>query len=64
MVNRIVPKRTVLGWDRKIEERQNAVAKERDKLDALIGEIEELRECCDRAYYDLQNARDALSELV
>jgi hypothetical protein len=64
MVNQIVNKRMVLNWDRKIKERQDAVAKERDKLDAVIGELEDLRECCDRAYSDLQSARDALSELV
>lgn len=41
-----------------------AVAKERDKLDEAIADMEQLRECCDRAWEDLQSARDALSELV
>jgi hypothetical protein len=47
-----------------IEKRRDAVGKERDRLDDLIGELEGLRDSCDRAYCDLQNARDALSELA
>lgn len=56
--------RTIAKWDREIAKRQGGVAKERDKLDALIAELTSLRETCDRAYDDLQSARDALSELV
>jgi hypothetical protein len=40
------------------------VAKERDKLDELISELNQLKESCDKAYDDMQSARDALSELV
>jgi hypothetical protein len=45
-----------------IEKRRDAIGKERDKLNELIGELEALRDCCDRAWDDLQNAADALSE--
>ena len=44
--------------------RMQAVAAERDKLDDFIGELEQLKENCSEAYYCLQRARDALSELV
>jgi hypothetical protein len=47
-----------------IKKRQAGVAIERDKLDAAIDELEALRESCDRAFDALQDARDALSELV
>jgi hypothetical protein len=47
-----------------IEARQTGVAKERDKLDAAISEMEDLRDSCNRAWDALQDARDALSELV
>ncbi len=57
-------KRTIKSWDAKIKERQDAVAKERDKLDDVIQEIGMLRENCDKAWEALQSARDALSELV
>ncbi len=57
-------KRTVKSWDAKIKARQEAVAKERDKIDEVIDEINGLRESCDRAWDALQSARDALSELV
>jgi len=49
---------------KKIEQRRDAVGRERDKLDDLISELEELRDCCDRSWQDLQAARDALSELA
>lgn len=57
-------KSTIKSWDTKIKARQDAVAKERDKLDADIEELSMLRESCDRAWDALQTARDALSELV
>jgi hypothetical protein len=47
-----------------IKKRQEAVAAERDKLDDYISELIDLRESCDRAWDALQDARDALSELV
>ena len=40
------------------------VAKERDKLDTLISEAEDLREDCEEAWDHMQRARDALSEMV
>jgi hypothetical protein len=54
----------VKSWIKQIEVRQTAIAKERDKLDAMISEMAELKDCCDRAWDDLQSARDALSEMV
>ena len=45
-----------------IERCRDAIGKERDKLDDLSGELEELRETCQSAWDDLQRARDALSE--
>ena len=47
-----------------IDRRMKAVAEERDKLDAFISEVSDLREDCDEAWDHLQRARDALSELV
>lgn len=52
------------SWIKEIEKRQAAIAKERDRLDEAIAEMSDLRDCCDRAWNDLQSARDALSELV
>lgn len=51
-------------WIDQITERQQGVAAERDKLDNLIAELTDLRESCDKAWHHLQDARDALSELV
>jgi hypothetical protein len=48
----------------KISKQIEAVGKERDKIDDLIGELEHLRDNCLSAYDALWNARDALSELV
>lgn len=47
-----------------IEQRMMAVAEERDKIDDLISELQQLRENCETAYDCLWTARDALSELV
>lgn len=47
-----------------IETRQRGVASERDKLDTVISEATDLKDSCDRAWDALQEARDALSELV
>ena len=47
---------------KQIEKRRDAVGKERDRLDDLIGDLTGLRESCERAWDDLQRARDALSE--
>lgn len=46
-----------------IEVRRKAIGIERDKLRDAVSEMEELEECCSRAYDDLTNAIDALSEL-
>lgn len=40
------------------------IGKERDKLYDILDELEGLKESCDRAYEDLENAIEALSELV
>ena len=53
-----------VGVIKEIEKRQTAVGRERDKLDDLISELEQLRDNCQTAWDDLQHARDALSELV
>ena len=47
-----------------ISKRQEAVGKERDKLDELIGDLTALKEDCEEAFDALQTARDALSRLV
>jgi hypothetical protein len=49
---------------KQIEKRRDAVGMERDRLDALIGELTDLKENCEEAWDDLQRARDALSEQV
>jgi hypothetical protein len=55
---------TPKGMIKAIEARMKAVAKERDKIEDMIGDLDGIRDSCDRAYYALQDARDALSELV
>ena len=47
-----------------LEERRVAVGVERDKLRALISEVEDLAETCERAHDALQEAIYALSELA
>ena len=47
-----------------IRQRQEAVAAERDKIDDAISDLNDLRESCRKAWNSLQDARDALSELV
>lgn len=48
----------------KIDARKAAVAAERDTIDDLLSDLEELRENCREAWDDLQHARDALSKIV
>ena len=55
---------TPTAIEKQIAKRQEAVAKERDKLDDFIAHLTDLREDCDNAWNCLQDARDALSELV
>lgn len=57
-------KTQITSWVKQIDRRKEAVGKERDKLDDLIGELQSLKEDCDEAYDALQTARDALSRLV
>ena len=57
-------KRTIATWKKQIEVQRKKVAKVRDELNDAISEMAGLHECCERAEYDLQNARDALSELA
>lgn len=52
------------SWIKQLEKRQKAIGVERDKLREALGQMEELEECCQRAYDDLQNAIEALSELA
>ena len=47
---------------KQIEKRRDAVGKERDKLDAMIGDLDALRATCDEAWDYLQRARDVLFE--
>lgn len=61
---KVKPTVTIKNAIKQIEKRMVAVGKERDKLDDLINELEHLKENCTDAYYDLQSARDSLSELV
>jgi flagellin-like hook-associated protein FlgL len=56
--------RQIAGWAKTVEKRMAGVAKERDKLDETIAELEQLRGNCREAYDNLQIARDALSEMV
>lgn len=53
--------------DRVIEQiahHQEAIAAERDRLDAFIDDLKGLRESCRDALEDLESARDALSRLA
>lgn len=45
-----------------IEKHRDAVGAERDRLDSFIDELSALRDTCEKAWDDLQRARDALSE--
>lgn len=49
---------------KKLDKHMKAVAAERDRIDETIGEFNQLRDDCKKAYDSLQDARDALSELV
>ena len=57
-------RRSITSAIKEIKKRELSVGKERDKLCDLIDELSELKECCDRAYDALAEAREALSELV
>lgn len=49
---------------KQLEKRLVAVGEERDKLRALIADVEDLAETCDHAHDALQEAVYALSELA
>jgi hypothetical protein len=57
-------KRTLAAWQKQIKRRQEQVGKLRDSIRDEISEMESLADCCERAYDDMQNAMDALSELA
>jgi septal ring factor EnvC (AmiA/AmiB activator) len=57
-------KMQINSWMKQIDRRKDAIGKERDKLDDLIGELQSLKEDCVEAHDALQTARDALSRLV
>jgi hypothetical protein len=57
-------KKQIVRWCDTLAKRQAGIAAERDKLDEAIEEMQSLRESCERAWDDIQGARDALSELV
>jgi septal ring factor EnvC (AmiA/AmiB activator) len=56
--------RTINSWKKKIEKKRDEIAKTRDQLRELIGELEALEDCCYRAHESLQDAADALSEMA
>lgn len=47
-----------------LKEREEAIGKERDKLDELISSAQDLLDDCVDAIFNLQEARDALSKVV
>ena len=49
---------------KKLTKHMKAIAIERDKLDELIGDADSLKNDCEEAYQELENARDALSRTV
>ena len=51
-------------WIKEIENHMKAVEKERDAIEDPMSEMIALKDSCDRAYDALQDARDALSEMV
>ena len=57
-------KRQIQALVKNLDKRMQEVAKVRDKIDDDISQFEQLREDCEKAYDSLQDARDALSELV
>lgn len=51
-------------WKKTLEKRMKEVGSVRDQIREDISEMEDLRDCCERAYEDIQRAIDALSELA
>ena len=54
-------KTTVAAFNQRLGTRQKYIGRERDKLDAIISNMEQLRDDCQEAWDCLQDARDALS---
>lgn len=57
-------KKEVLEFCAKIDARLNGLGGERDKIDALLGELETVRDDALEAYDNLVAAREALSRLI
>lgn len=57
-------KRKIQSIIKGIDKHMKQVAKERDALDDFIDELTSLKEDCNNAHDCLQDARDALSEMV
>ena len=57
-------KKEVEALTKKVQEIRKVMKTECDQIDDLIGELEEMKEVCDRAYEALEVAVEALQELV
>jgi len=57
-------KSKIQKWLKAIERQQDTIEKERDRLDDMIANMEDLKDDCYEAWEHLDNARDALSRLV
>ena len=55
---------TLKNAQKHIDKRMQALAAERDRLSALMDDLEYLREQCSEAYDSLERAHDALNEVV
>ena len=49
---------------KEIDKRLKGLGKERDKIDDLLAEVQQMQDTNDRAIEGLNNARDALSEMI
>ncbi len=52
------------GWISQLAQRQKALGEERDKLYAVISEMQELEAACSDAYDSIEYAIERLSELT
>ena len=59
----MVSEEQVKEWINKLEEHKTAIGKERDGLQELLSEIEELEENCNIAIDDIDGAIESLSYL-
>ena len=60
----MLTKRQANSIIRRIEKSRDAIAKERDKLEDLMEEIDNLKDTSNRAHEDLESAISALSEFT